>query len=354
MFEIEMLPAREGDCLWIRYGDAKKPRQILIDGGRAATGKELKRRLATLPEGRRDFELLIVTHIDRDHIEGTLGLLEDPDIAPLFKDVWFNGFDHLRGVKVESFGGVQGERLTAALLNRLPWNKKWRGQAVCLGKSGLKSIALPGGLKLTLFSPDKDKLAKLIPVWKKECEKAGLVPGQAGKPSEKTKKGIESFGGGLDIEQLAVSSFKGDPGEPNGTSIAVLAEYDGKRALLTGDAHVDRLIDSIKMFKATAKRLKLDAFKVAHHGSENNVSHELVELLDCPRYLISTNGSYFKHPTAAAVARLIKFGGKKRTLFFNYKTKFTELWDAQPWKEKYSYDVVYPDNKQNGTLTVSL
>lgn len=350
-----MLPAREGDCLWIRYGDAKKPKQILIDGGRAATGKELKARLAALPENRRDFELLIVTHVDRDHIEGTLGLLEDPDIAPRFKDVWFNGFDHLRGVKVETFGGVQGERLTTALFNGLPWNRKWRGRAVCLGKSGLKSVALPGGMKLTLFSPDRAKLEKLIPVWQKECELAGLVPGQAGRPSEKKKKDVETFGAGaLDIEQLAASDFDGDPGEPNGSSIAVLAEYDGKRALLTGDAHVDRMIESIKTFKAKAKRLKLDVFKVPHHGSANNVSRELIELLDCPRYLISTNGSYFKHPTAAAVARLIKYGVKKRTIFFNYKTQFTEVWDSQTWKEQYGYDVIYPDAKQNGTLTVSL
>lgn len=351
MFEIEMLPAREGDCLWIRYGDAKKTRQILIDGGRAATGKEFKLRLAALPEKQRDFELFIITHVDRDHIEGALGLLEDPHTASHFKDVWFNGYDHLRDVKLETFGAVQGERLSAALLKGLPWNRRLKGKAVCLAKTGLRSFNLPGGMKLTLLSPDRDKLTRLIPDWDKECRTAGIIPGAGGKASE--KKGVESFGA-VDIEQLATTSFSADPGAPNGTSIAVLAEYDGKRALLSGDAHVDRLIASIKTFKATAKRLKLDAFKVAHHGSEHNLSRELVELIDCPRYLISTNGSYFKHPTAAAVARVIKFGGKKRTLFFNYKTQFTQVWDAQSWKQKYGYDVVFPDTQNNGSLTVSL
>ena len=95
MFEIEMLPAREGDCLWIRYGTAKKQYQILIDGGRAATAKELKARFAALPAAQKTFELLIITHIDRDHIEGVLGLLEDPHLSLRFKDVWFNGFDHI-------------------------------------------------------------------------------------------------------------------------------------------------------------------------------------------------------------------------------------------------------------------
>src|SRR6267378_495413 len=107
-----MLPAREGDCLWIRYGEADKPRQILIDGGRAATGKELKARIANLPANQVTFELLIVTHVDRDHIEGVLGLLEDPKLSLRFRDIWFNGYDHLMNVSLETFGALQGERLS--------------------------------------------------------------------------------------------------------------------------------------------------------------------------------------------------------------------------------------------------
>jgi hypothetical protein len=94
--------------------------------------------------------------------------------------------------------------------------------------------------------------------------------------------------------------------------------------------------------------------KIAHHASERNVSRELVELLDCPRYLISTNGSYFKHPIPAAVSRVIKFGGKRPTLFFNYRTQYTDVWDNPRWQTTYDYRVVYPDQKQNGTLTVAL
>src|SRR4051812_5937024 len=75
MFEIKMLPAREGDCLWLRYGDAKKPRQILFDAGRAATAVELKARFRALKRAERRFELLVISHVDRDHIEGALSLL---------------------------------------------------------------------------------------------------------------------------------------------------------------------------------------------------------------------------------------------------------------------------------------
>src|SRR5215472_4366479 len=156
MFEIEMLPAREGDCLWIRYGEAKKPHQILIDGGRAATGKALKLRFADLPKAQKTFELLIITHVDRDHIEGVLELLEDPNLSLRFKDIWFNGFDHLKKVPLETFGAVQGERLSAVLLNKkLPWNRHWKRKAVCLGPKGLKRIKLADDMTLTLVSPDR-------------------------------------------------------------------------------------------------------------------------------------------------------------------------------------------------------
>ena len=95
-----MLPAREGDCLWIEYGDPARPRRILIDGGRKSAYAELKRRFADLPRAQRAFELLILSHVDADHIEGLLELAADPQLAVTFKDVWFNGEQHL--VKPES------------------------------------------------------------------------------------------------------------------------------------------------------------------------------------------------------------------------------------------------------------
>jgi len=348
MFEIEMLPAREGDCLWIRYGDAKKPKQLLIDGGRKATAKELLTRFKALPAGQRTFELLIVSHIDRDHIEGVLELLKDKTVK--FKDIWFNAYFHL--LNVEKFGAAQGEALSDALIDgNLPWNVKFKGKAVCLPAKGLKRIPLDGGMSLTLLSPDRDKLKKLAPKWLKECEDAGLIA--CVKPVRRELPGIESFGG-IDIETLAKGVFESDAAEPNGSSIAVLLEYKKKKALLAADAHPDRLVASIKTLKKNAKRLKLDAFKIAHHGSEGNVSKELLELVDCRRYLISTNGSYFKHPKAAAMARIVKFGGENSTLYFNYKNDLTKIWNSDTYKNRYKYAVVFPEKKKNGSLLVAL
>src|SRR4051794_19930365 len=95
LFRIDMLPGREGDCLWIEYGDPKRPHRILVDGGRQSTYVTLKKRFASLPPDEREFELLVLSHVDADHIEGLLKLIRDPDLPIRFKDVWFNGERHL-------------------------------------------------------------------------------------------------------------------------------------------------------------------------------------------------------------------------------------------------------------------
>jgi beta-lactamase superfamily II metal-dependent hydrolase len=352
MFEIEMLPAREGDCLWIRYGSARAPRQVLIDAGRSATfRKDLRNRLLALPPKRRSFELFIITHVDRDHIEGSMELLEDPKLSGMFKDVWFNGYDHLKSAKLETFGAVQGERVTAALLTRKKkWNAAFRGKAVALRGTTFVTKKVPGGLTLTLLSPDRQKLIQLIPTWEKECREAGIIPGKPAKRS--TPPGLEEFGA-VDVEQLAAMPFVPDATRPNGTSIAVLARYGGKRAILAADAHVDRMVQSVKAL-GKGKRLKIDLLKVSHHGSEGNISREFLEAIDCPTYLISTNGSYFKHPKAVAIARVLKYGGKRKTIHFNYTTKFTQKWRSPALQQAYGYEVVYPQTKDTGTLTVHL
>lgn len=353
MFEIEMLPAREGDALWIRYGRSSSPNHILIDGGRAGTYTDIKHRFAQLPEDQREFELFVVTHVDRDHIEGALKLLEDPDLDLAFKEIWFNGYDHLHGVELETFGALQGERLTTAILRRKErWNSAFGGGPIKVGDDGnLPTRTLPGGMKLTVLSPDTNKLKKLIPKWESECEEAGLQPGIEARVAE--VEGMEHFGGRPNVETLASHPLKPDTTLPNGSSIALLAEYDGIRVLLAADAHLDRLSASLHALSVDHAPVALDAFKLSHHGSSGNLSRDLLQQVNCSRYLISTNGSYFKHPTPEAIARLLRFGGEGKTLYFNYASEYTQLWDDEQLQHEYDYLTEFPPDG-DGALVVTL
>ena len=74
MFQIEMLPAGRGDCLWIEYGSCSDVHRILIDGGPEGTYDVLRERILALPPAERRFELIVLTHVDRDHIAGLIPL----------------------------------------------------------------------------------------------------------------------------------------------------------------------------------------------------------------------------------------------------------------------------------------
>ena len=346
-----MLPGREGDCLLITYGTAAPFRHILIDGGRAATYKALKTRLDELPANERQFELLIVTHVDRDHIEGALKVMEDDAFPVTFRDVWFNGFNHLQDPDIEPFGPAQGERLTDALVRRGRWNQTRQRRSIETRRMRTRTLA--GGLVLRLLSPNRAKLELLIPEWEKEVRKAGLIPGVDPSP-EPREPGLDAFGT-VNIDDLAATPFTGDPSEANGASIVVLAEFDGRRAILAADGHSDLLVKSIgPLARREGGRLRIDAFKLPHHGSRNNVSRELIELVDCPRYLFSTNGSQFNHPHAEAVARVLKFGSANPELVFNYRSDESLVWDDPALRRRHRYTTTYPTPSTNGTVAIDI
>ena len=373
MFQIDFLPAKDGDCLWIEYGDPVNPHRILIDGGRAGTYSDLKTRFANLPRGQKKFELLILTHIDADHIEGLLKLLDDSNLDVSFKDVWFNGYVHLSppgapagpDPELEAFGARQAEVLSERLnIRGWKWNNKFGGKSVVVPDGGdLPSVNVPGGLELLLVSPTWRKLEDLIPKWEKECAKHGVIPG-LNKPLVEVvgplDSDIEAFGGRrgppslpLDVEALADAPFAEDESEANGSSIALVASFNGKSALLTGDAHPDLLRETLGRLPGNSN--SFDMIKLPHHGSQNNVSKELVESLDCPIWVFSTSGSRHFHPDPEAVARIVKYSSAPNTeIAFNYRSDCSSVWDDAALKSRYGYETCYPQPNKNGEIRVIL
>lgn len=171
MIRFTMLPGEDGDCLLLEYGDDTFIRRILVDGGRSGTYPLVKPTLAGL-DGLVD--VLVVTHVDQDHILGVLALLDDADRPVEFGDVWFNGFDHL--LDTEGFGAQDGEKLTSLLLEqKVPWNDSFGGRSVEVGR---ELAWFDDGSTMDVLSPDRAQLERLAPAWVKECAKHGLIPGR--------------------------------------------------------------------------------------------------------------------------------------------------------------------------------
>lgn len=68
--------------------------------------------------GARPIDVLVIRHVDQDHILGVLAMLKDVERPEEFSDVWFNGFDQLNDNEFESFGPVDGEFLSTAIIEQ--------------------------------------------------------------------------------------------------------------------------------------------------------------------------------------------------------------------------------------------
>lgn len=351
-FTIEMLPAVDGDSLWIEYGpDPDHPKRILIDAGRRATYSIIRDRILALHDNDRRFELLILTHVDADHVEGAVPLLQDEIPGLEWGEIWFNDFGHARRFH-DRLGPLQGEFLAAVIKKRrIPWNERFKGAPLVAMPNAALQSATFSEMTLTVLTPTPERLAKLAQEWEKVLEEEGLDP----KHPEKTlallatKKALQPDAlGPVKLEKIAEDDYPLDDTTANGSTIAVLAEYEGKAALLTGDVWAPVLTAALKRLNVERRtdRLQLDVLKVPHHGSIRNMTKELLEQIRCKRYLFSTSGARHHHPDEPAIARIVTWGGPRLKLYFNYRSDDNKIWSKL--QDRYKYKTYYPNDGEEG------
>jgi beta-lactamase superfamily II metal-dependent hydrolase len=358
MFTIEMLPAVEGDALWVEYGDPNAPHRILIDGGYKTTYRVLMDRLDRNPDIK--FELMVLTHIDGDHIAGAVPFIADGRVTPeRVKQVWFNGREQIRDV----LGVNQAEYFTRYIKEKnFEWNAPFGGDAIVVPDDTLHApVELEGGLHLTLLSPRAEQLNILRDKWNKELDEI-LKGTMLEEVLQETPKALQpDVLGEPDVEQLAMRPFEPDDSKTNGSSIAFLAEFedpfDGdreKRVLFCGDAFSPVVEESVRLLLAQrgADRLLIDALKLSHHGSKSNTSADLLGLLRCHHFLFSTDGSRHSHPDSETIARVLKSATGRIDLHFNYLTSRNRRWRAPKLTSKYHYEAHYPTEQEG--LVVSI
>lgn len=338
MFRLNIFPADDGDCLLLDYGRLEPNRHILVDGGRRGAYAKLRPELVRLAARGERIDLLVLTHIDADHIEGLLELIKDPDPPIEIDQVWYNGYRHLS--VLEAFGPKQGDEFSELISNKpWGWNSSFAGGPVVADLTKPTVVELPEGMRLTLLSPTREALHQLHVDWSKWRYAQASVPSPTdlGVPN-----GLEAFGRAriglpLKVEELATAKTEIDTGLPNGSSIAMVAEFEGKRTILSGDAHPDVLIRSLRLL-GEEDRYKCDLFKVSHHGSRANTTAALIGVLDCYRFAISTSGARHGHPDPEAIARLIKYApAGLKTLYFNYAFERTLAWADEGLMRDYAF-----------------
>ncbi len=174
-------------------------------------------------------------------------------------------------------------------------------------------IRLVANAKIIVLSPDEDSYnaAKQI----------------AFKAEPNRKIAAKAADHSLSIEELSKRNFELDDSKANRSSIAFLLELDDTRGLFLADAHPDVIVNSIREFELnnnSDNKLELSFIKISHHGSRKNTNDELLDIIECQNYVISSNGTNgHLLPDKEALVRIIKKGTieKPVNIFFTHDDK---------------------------------
>lgn len=357
MIVVEMLPAQEGDCFLIAVDNKY---HILVDGGTPYTYRHyLKSRLIKLAEDKKVIDLLIVTHVDNDHIGGIISFIKEngnasnPQIIPV-KEVWHNSYRHLQFDKngklefrekeilksivakgameehiknndesVKDISGYQGTTLAGLLYsNGYNWNTISNNLPI---KKGVFQ-EIDKNIHIKVIAPQDNELEELGKVWKKQLMQKKhsflfsdeLLFDDAyeyymrflREPFIEARE-ISYMKEEENIEKLAYKEYPSDISVVNNSSICFEIDYKGTLLLFLGDKSVGSL--DMNLIKE-----KYALLKVPHHGSNNNYSIEFAKKVHADVYLLSTNGRKYQHPDKEMIAKIIYFNKEKKKIFFNY------------------------------------
>jgi beta-lactamase superfamily II metal-dependent hydrolase len=356
MISIEVLPAAHGDSIWIEYGSAPQVHRVLIDGGPAHTYESgLRRRIAALQEEERKLDLMVITHIDADHIDGALILLQE--LARLnvqINELWFNGWPQLpqkEGVQA-SYAPLQGEFLggliTVGGLEGI-WNQEFDHQAVVVPDDGpLPEVELEGDAKLILLGPSLKDLHRLRARWATAIR--DFSPGDEREALRRLSE-RRQYRAPTTPAVFAARQYGDDRSPANGSSISFVLMVGDVSVLFAGDARVRTLAESLKRLaeQRSASKVHFDVVKLPHHGSMGNVSDEWLQWVDCEQWLISTNGDVFDHPdveTAQLIARHCR--PRTPTMLCNYRSSSTEWLETQGGPDQWI--TAFPEGETEGPV----
>lgn len=320
-FILEALEAKKGDSLLLHYGTAKNPKLIVIDGGPAGVYKSsLQPRLEEIrkertPGGTLPIRMVMVSHLDDDHINGILAMTGDLSKAASAKrplpygitTLWHNSFNDVLGDEGKELttGGLKTAVLassspsfnsnmpikkeTALVLASVEQGRKLRDAAAKLGllvnemgvknRKGKLMVMVPegadslecdvgDGLKFTVIGPDGDRLKDLQKEWDEQIKKSGVA--------------------------TATLAAFADKSVFNLSSISLLATYKKKTILLTGDARGDYLRDGLRRARLLKKdgTFHVDILKLPHHGSDRNVETSFFRDVTADHYVVSGDGEH--------------------------------------------------------------
>jgi hypothetical protein len=337
---------------------------MLIDGGAGGTWPDaLQPRMEELGAGdpfghALRLELIMVSHLDDDHINGILALLDrqvdlDDEKQPMTikaGGLWVNVFDDLTGSTASQTGSVASAGAaavgsdvsaatgpeSAAVIESIPQGRTLRDLARRLQmplnapfKSGLVSSGdvpdrvMFGDIEVQILGPSQKRLEALRKRWTDylEARKA------------KEEKAIADAAGFVDRSVYNLSS------------IIAMARQGSKQILFTGDARGDDILAGLtEAGLLTNNQIHVDVLKVPHHGSARNVTEGFFRKVTADNYVICSDGTDDNPDDGMLKMLRAARQGEKFHLWFSYRLPRLEKFVADSKLAGEVFDVSFRED----------
>lgn len=400
---IKAFPARGGESILIRLDGINKT-NILIDCGYKSTYKLIKQELIKIKEREEKLDLLVLTHIDNDHINGARSVLQDyieGNICDI-SEIWTNDYFRICNLKIDNndegnleslellrrmikqkypidpqeygdknVGYKEANILTEYLSNikvKDKINSKFGGEPIYIeDKDNLKNITINEDIEITLIGPRKKILIDLIEEWNEYLHEKGFKD-EITKSKELARAFelfyINNMNQNLEINSkstncttqlksiddiVSFNEFKLE--NINRSSISFILKFHNKKFLFLGDsspADYDEVLSYISK-QNEDKKIPFELVKISHHGSKFDTSSNLFNYITSKRYLILTSGNGYDHPDLEVIAKIILKQDDKKEILFNYRhNKVTRFIKNYKLDKLDNFSIKYENNQKLG------
>lgn len=364
---IKSYQVKGGDCFLIKFMGTN----ILVDTGYKTTSSMLITDLKEMKRKNEPIDLLIITHIDNDHIGGALSILTSKEITEI-KDVWYNGYLQVFEIEDElvKLGTRDDVRLKSIIASNTPIdeenssgeigyseaesfeellysnkiliNQAFQGKVI---KSGMSYSMEKGDIDFRFLTPSEDSLEGLKSDWTDVLISNGLYNSE--RNIAKMSKAFEFYYLNTedesefnyemasqmcskDLEDIALNEYRSDDSVINKSSISFIMRIKNKNLMFLGDSNPECVLKELKRLLMEDEKYKeIEVLKVSHHGSKYNTNNELLSHLDVNTFLISTNGSPKKNeipskPHIETIAKLIFHQPDSKLIMNHPKENYNE------------------------------
>ena len=336
-YNIRILKALYGDAFVFKCKKGEICGTVVVDGGPNKDSRKIVEEYDKLGV----IDLMVLTHYDLDHIGGILAYIKKhKDNKPFpVREIWCNCAYEVPVATSPDISYSHAKKL-ADLLTGINTDLKNSGypevvwqESIIAGQRIEKPFA-----DFLILSPEEVVKTQNDEQYAKAIANISYNHKRQNNALQKTLKELAAL-------PKKAPSATNIPELVNWSSIAFYLACDNMTVMMLGDSYPQTVVKSLKGFGYNEEnKIKADYVKVSHHGSRNNISNELLDMIDCNKYIFSTNGGHGMacHPDRETIGNIVYHGNRncddEIKLYFNY---------PQDTIERIGYRFLNPEDEES-------